>query len=34
VFVEGDLAGDVGDDGCPAGDESGVVVEFGEGGEF
>jgi len=34
VFVEGDLAGDVGDDGFPAGDEAGVVVEFGEGGEF
>ena len=34
MFVEGDLAGDVGDDGFPAGDEAGVVVEAGEGGEF
>ena len=34
MFVEGDLAGDVGDDGFPAGDQAGVLVEAGEGGEL
>src|SRR5262245_50842104 len=34
VFGEGDLAGDVGDDGSVAGEQGGVVVELGEGGEF
>ena len=34
VLVVGDLAGDVGDDGSEAGDEGGVVVQFGEGAQF
>ena len=34
MFGEGDPAGDLGDDGFPAGDEAGVLVEAGEGGEF
>jgi hypothetical protein len=32
--VEGDLSGDFGDDGSPAGDEAGVVVECHQGGEL
>jgi hypothetical protein len=34
VFGEGDLAGDVGQDGAPAVEQAGVVVEAGQGGEF